>query len=101
MIDPKTLVAASLSLAGGAGTSIGYMHAEFTPYRDFSEHVAQDRTRTVLDLIEVLARTSPEDVTHQTLCNALQEQIALICSEAEAHPFCVDRAMLLAKAGCR
>lgn len=97
MIDLKQAGAGVTAVAG----VVGWVYHEFVPQREFDQFVAQDRTRAVLDLMQVLGATPREDVTQPTLCKALQEEIARICTDSPTHPFCIDRAMLMQKAGCQ
>lgn len=100
MID----VGSALKALGAHGSTaavpvlIGYM--VFTPAEQYDRHVAEERTSTVQSLIETL-RNEPAGAYRDTLCRTLESTLAQICLDSPEHPFCIDRAVLLAKAGCR
>jgi len=98
MIDPKTIasiVAAVTAVAGGSLAVEQRYVDEFTYVR----HVAESRVGIIFDLIDRIARaTDPE--FHDTLCRSLEQELTNLCVDSEQHPMCVDRAMLLSKAGC-
>lgn len=87
---------------GGAASAlpIVVMYSFFTPSEDFNRHVAEARTGIVQDLIRDLS-SEPAGPYRDTLCEALESELAAICLDSAEHPFCIDRMVLLTKGGCR
>jgi hypothetical protein len=98
MIDAATLKA----LGGGAGGALlplVVMYQWAVPSSQFNRHVAEERTSTVQNLVDTL-RNEPAGAYRNTLCKTLEATLAQICLDSPEHPFCIDRAVLMAKAGC-
>ena len=96
MIDHLKLAGYGVTAAAGA---IGWVYGNFTPESQFSRHVAEERTTTVQNLVETLQK-EPAGAYHDTLCKTLEATLAQICLDSPEHPFCKDRMVLMAKAGC-
>ena len=79
--------------------SIAWIYGNFTPKEVYNRHVAEARTSTVQNLVETLQK-EPSGPYHDTLCKTLESTLAEICLDSPDHPFCVDRMVLMAKAGC-
>jgi len=75
------------------------MYALFTPESQYARHVAEERTTAVQQIVETAAK-EPAGPYHDTLCRTLESTLAQICLDSPSHPFCIDRAVLMAKAGC-
>ena len=85
--------------AGAAVSAIGWAYGNFTPKADYARHVAEERTTTVQNLVSELQK-EPDGAYHDTLCRTLEQTLAAICLDSPDHPFCLDRMVLMAKAGC-
>jgi hypothetical protein len=84
---------------GGASLALIATYALFTPQETYNRHVAEERTSTVQNLLEAL-RTEPPGAYRDTLCRTLESTLTAICLDSPEHPFCQDRKVLMAKAGC-
>lgn len=72
----------------------------FTPAEDYARHVAEERTSVVQNLMQTL-KGEPPGAYRDTLCRTLEATLAQICLDSPGHPFCLDRAVLTARAGCQ
>ena len=99
MID----IVATLKALGAHGSTAAVpliaTYALFTPADTYNRHVAEERTAIVQNLMETL-RTEPAGPYRDTLCRTLQSTLTQICLDSPQHPFCIDRAVLMSKAGC-
>jgi hypothetical protein len=84
---------------GGASLALVATYALFTPAEQYNRHVAEERTGQVQQTIETLSR-EPAGPYRDTLCKQLELTLAQICLDSPEHPFCKDRMVLMAKAGC-
>jgi hypothetical protein len=75
------------------------MYSLFTPQQTYDRHVAEERTAAVQRLIADL-QDEPAGDYRDTLCRTLEATLAQICLDSPEHPFCLDRAVLMSKAGC-
>jgi hypothetical protein len=95
VIDLKT---AGWAVSASAG-AIAWVYGNFTPKDSYNRHVAEERTAAVQRLIETL-QGEPAGDYRDTLCRTLEATLAQICLDSPEHPFCIDRTVLMAKAGC-
>lgn len=100
MIAIDTILKVAGGSTGGAATALLATYALFTPEAQFARHVAEERTTTVQNLVSELQK-EPAGRYHDTLCATLEQTLAAICLDSPGHPFCIDRAVLMTKAGCR
>lgn len=84
---------------GGAAVSLVATYALFTPAEQYNRHVAEERTGQVQQLVQAL-RDEPAGAYRDTLCKTLEATLAQICLDSPGHPFCIDRMVLMQKAGC-
>lgn len=100
MIDPSIIKTLATG-GGGAAIPIALMFAWFTPHDEYIRHVAEARTGNVLDIISEIKASESNARLHDTLCNALREELAMICADAPTHSFCLDRQIILDDSGCQ
>lgn len=99
MIGADAVVKILGGSTGGAATALVATYALFTPQTTYDRHVAEERTASVQNLIETLSR-EPAGAYRDTLCRTLESTLAQICLDSPDHPFCIDRMVLMSKAGC-
>lgn len=100
MIDLASIAKAVGAPVGAAAVPLLAMYQFFTPQATYDRHVAEERTTTVQNLMATLAN-EPTGPYRDTLCRTLEATLAQICLDSPQHPFCIDRGVLLSKAGCR
>ena len=100
MIDPISIIKTIGTGGGATATALLASMFMFTTADDFSRHVAESRTSTVLNLMEKLGGDHSPEI-HSILCRALLEEISALCLDTDGESvFCVDRAMIQESVGC-
>ena len=71
-------------------------HDSLVPHSEFDGHLAEQRVRTIFGYMDQIRALGPE----QWLCDAMSQELIVLCTDVPEHAMCKDRSSILEQVGC-